>query len=423
MKEEVLWVLWQYLYFDTTQLLTTEGQPLYLKSNGHKHSNSGPDFTNASILLDGIQWKGDVEIHVRSSDWYKHQHHSDPAYESVILHVVYDHDRVVYRSDGTTIPTLELKSYIPELFWQQYEKLIHSNTSIACASLSHELIPIRWQQMKDRTLIERLEQKSKQWMPEFPQHPDWKNIAFQLLAKGFGTNLNEDVFLRVAQNVDIHLVAKLSYDSTKVEALMMGMSGWLQDKQLQDEYYLKLKKEFEYLRHTYSFHQSVNAHEWKFLRTRPANFPTLRMAQLASVVRQSNWFENIFQGDIALLKQYLKSVVSNEYWKCHTHFGKESHLNSLQIGKDFIELIIINSVVPFMTLQAIYYKEDIIWDKIFKILEQLPAEKNKYTRLWTDIGIPVQNAADSQSLLQLYKQYCSEKKCLSCSIGIQLLKR
>ncbi|MFN8414964.1 MAG: DUF2851 family protein [Cytophagaceae bacterium] len=423
MKEDVLWVLWQYLYFDTTQLFTTEGQPLYLKSNGHKHSNSGPDFTEASILLDGIHWKGDVEIHVKSSDWYKHKHDTDPAYESVILHVVYNHDRVVYRTDGTQIPTLELKSYVPQSFWTKYESIIHSNTSIACASLSHELIPIRWQQMKDRVLIERLEQKSKQWIPEFLQHPDWKNIAFQLLAKGFGSNLNEDIFLSVAQKIDVHLLSKLSYEPVKVEALMMGMSGWLQDKQLQDEYYLKLKKEFEYLRHTYSLEEGVDEHEWKFLRTRPANFPTLRMAQFISLIQQANWFENIFQENIALLKQYFKTTVAHDYWKYHTHFGRESHLNPLQIGKDFVELIIINSVIPFMTLQAMYYKEDVIWDKIFKILEQLPAEKNKYTRLWSDIGIPVQNAADSQSLLQLYKQYCSEKKCLSCSIGIQLLKR
>lgn len=423
MKEEVLWVLWQYLYFDTTQLFTTEGQPLYIKSNGHKHCNSGPDFTEAAILLEGIHWKGDVEIHIKSSDWYKHQHELDPAYESVILHVVYHHDRVVYRTDGTAIPTLELKHYIPESFWKKYEALIQGESSIACAELSHELIPIRWQQMKDRALIERLEQKSKQWLPEFPQHPDWKNIAFQLLAKGFGSNLNDDLFLRVATKIDVHLLTKLSYDSIKIEALLMGMSGWLQTKQIQEDYYVRLQKEFDYLAHTYSLEINVEAHEWKFLRTRPANFPTLRMAQLISVLQQPLWYDQIFQEDVRIIKQALKGAIANEYWKFHTHFGRESHVNSLQIGNDFMELVIINAVVPFMTLQAMYYKEDVIWDKIFKILEQLPAENNRYTRLWSDIGISVQNAADSQSLLQLYKHYCSEKKCLSCSIGIQLLKQ
>lgn len=420
-NEELLWVLWQNLLFSVENLKTTSGESIIIKRTGTLNSHAGPDFSLALLTIGGIEWCGDIEIHTKASDWNKHNHSVDAAYESVILHVVYDADVEIIRVDGTVIPVLELKHRIKESHLNTHRYLLESQAVIPCASAFPSIKSITIEQMKQRVLVERLERKTDALFLQLKDQPNWKNVAGKLIFKSFGTGLNDFLFERMAQYIDFNKLDRLTYAPKSIEALFFGLAGMLEG--LFDEAYPnELVKEFDYLKRTLAVESVVQLSEWKFLRTRPSNFPTVRLAQLARVFSDSEWFHRFTAvQDFKSAQQFLDIELS-EYWHTHYRFNQQAHTSKKHIGATFTNTFLINACIPYLALEARYMKSEEVWDQVFQFIDSLKAEDNVITRKWVDLGMKMTSGFDSQSALELYKMYCTHKKCLSCSIGYSILR-
>jgi hypothetical protein len=420
-NEELLWVLWQNLLFSVEDLKTTTGDSIIIKRTGTLNAHAGPDFSLASLVIGSIEWRGDIEIHTKSSDWNKHKHQFNPAYESVILHVVYEADVDIERADGTTIPVLELKHRISSNHLQTYQYLMQQESVIPCASMFTQTNPIVIEQMKQRVLVERLERKTEAHFLLLKEQPNWKMIVGRLIFKSFGTGLNDFLFERLAKHIDFNKLDRLSYSPKSIEALFFGLAGMLEDT-LEGPYPRELKKEFDYLKRTLAVVPVVQYSEWKFLRTRPTNFPTIRLAQLAAVFSNPEWyylFASIKDSKQAAL--FLKNDTAS-YWHTHYRFDIASKHLIKQTGATFINTFIINACIPFIALEARYNKNEEKWEEVFQFIDSIKAEDNVITRKWIELGMNMKTGFDSQSSLELYKMYCTHKKCLSCSIGYSILR-
>jgi len=420
-SEELLWVLWQNLLFSVEDLTTTKQEQIIIKRNGTLNKHAGPDFSMAHLVIGAIEWRGDVEIHTRASDWNKHKHQHDPAYESVILHVVYEADEEIIRSDGTAIPVLELKNRISENHLKTYENLMLANSVLPCEKLFNKVNPIVIEQMKQRILVERLERKTDDLYQLLKEQPHWKMMAGRLIFKSFGTGLNDVLFERLAEHIDFNKLDRLSYAPKSIEALLFGMAGMLEGD-MKDPYPNELKKEFTYLQRTLQVDPVVQESEWKFLRTRPTNFPTIRLAQLAAIFTNPDWYINFIRiRDIKDSQVFFMNSIHG-YWLNHYRFDVESPPLNKHIGKAFINTFLINACIPYIALEARYTKDDEKWNDVFQCIDALKAEDNTITRLWSKLGMKMQTGFDSQASLELYKMYCTRKKCLSCSIGFSILR-
>ncbi len=420
-NEELLWVLWQHLLFSVDSLQTTTGESIIIKRTGTLNVHAGPDFSLAKLCIGSIEWAGDVEIHTKASDWYKHKHQHNPAYESVILHVVYEADAEITRADGSYIPVLELKNRIQEKHLETYGYLMEEKASIPCAHLIHSMPAIVIEQMKQRILIERLERKTDTLFELLTDQPNWKMIAGRLIFKSFGTGLNDYLFERMAQQLDFNKLDRLSYAPKSIEALFFGNAGML-DNAWKDDFPVALKKEYDYLKRTQTPSCSIEISEWKFLRTRPVNFPTIRLAQLASVFSNVDWYASFSAITSVKHAEDFLTVTPSAYWSDHYRFDVSSKPTPKHIGKTFANAFLLNAYIPFLVLHARYYKNDAVWEQIFELLDTIQAEDNVITRIWKELGVRMQTGFDSQSCLELYKMYCTHKKCLSCSIGFSILR-
>jgi hypothetical protein len=420
-NEELLWVLWQNLLFSVDELKTTSGESIIIKRTGTLNAHAGPDFSLALIGIDGMEWCGDIEIHTKASDWNRHKHSVDAAYESVILHVVYDADAEIRRMDGTVIPVLELKDRIQESHLKTYRYLMESQAVVPCAHAFASIKSIVIEQMKQRVLVERLERKTDTLFLQLKDQPNWKNVAGKLIFKSFGTGLNDFLFERMAQHIDFNKLDRLSYAPKSIEALFFGLAGML-EKCFEEEYPNALRKEFDYLKRTLTVESVIQASEWKFLRTRPSNFPTIRLAQLARVFSNPEWFHDFTAIQNLKSAQYFLNIELSEYWQTHYRFDQHTHVSAKHIGTTFTNTFLINACIPYLVLEARYMKSEEVWDKVFQFIDSLKAEDNVITRKWVDLGMKMKTGFDSQSALELYKMYCTHKKCLSCSIGYSILR-
>ena len=420
-NEELLWVLWQNLLFSVENLKTTSGETIIIKRTGTLNAHAGPDFSLALLTIGGIEWCGDVEIHAKASDWNKHNHSVDGAYESVILHVVYDADVEITRVDGTIIPVLELKHRIEESHLNTHRYLMESQAIVPCASAFSSIKPIVIEQMKQRVLVERLERKTDVLFLQLKDQPNWKNVAGKLIFKSFGTGLNDFLFERMAQHIDFNKLDRLSYAPKSIEALFFGLAGMLEES-FNEVYPNALIKEFDYLKRTLVVESVVQLSEWKFLRTRPSNFPTVRLAQLARIFSDAEWVHRFIDiHDFKSAQQFL-NIALPEYWHTHYRFDQQSHTSVKHIGATFTNTFLINACIPYLVLEARYMKSEEVWDKVFQFIDSLKAEDNVITRKWLGLGMKMTSGFDSQSALELYKMYCTHKKCLSCSIGYSILR-
>lgn len=421
MNEELLWVLWQHLLFSVDSLQTTTGESIVVKRTGALNAHAGPDFSLAHVYLDGIEWVGDVEIHTKASDWYKHKHQHNPAYESVILHVVYEADVDITRADGTCIPVLELKSRIQTMHLETYAYLMEEKTCIPCTHLIRSVPAIVVEQMKQRVLIERLERKTNDLFKLLADQPNWKMIAGRLIFKSFGTGLNDYLFERMAAQIDFNKLDRLSYAPKSVEALLFGWAGML-DKAWMDDFPVAMKKEYTYLQRTQTISCMIDLSEWKFLRTRPVNFPTIRLAQLAAIFSKTDWYAAFNSIKSVKDAETFLNVILSPYWLDHYRFDVLSKPAAKNIGKSFTNTFLLNAYIPFLVLHARYYKSEETWEQIFELLNTIQAEDNVITRVWQTLDVPMKTGFDSQSCLELYKMYCTPKKCLTCSIGFSILR-
>jgi hypothetical protein len=422
MQEDLLHFIWKTNKLHSKRLTTIHGEVVHIEDVGLHNDNSGPDFFNAKLRIDGQLWAGNVEIHVKSSDWHAHNHSNDSNYDNVILHVVWEHDSEVLRKDGSPIPVLCLNTYIEEDILSVYESLFKKgrNSFINCDADIAQTSPLIWNNWLDRLFVERMEAKStliRNLLKVYQN--DWERVLFILLFKNFGSKINGPLFLEVGRKIDFHIVRKLIGKPLQMEALFMGMAGLLQKGPEGDSYYLTLQEEFLYLAQKFDL-RPVALRPPEFFKLRPANFPTIRLAQLANFYAANH---NIFHRLVNDGSQHIKvmfQVALHPYWENHYNFGKESPKKKKSLSSTFIDLIIINTIFP---LRFCYLKQRGLNPSEVEmgLLEELKAENNGVLKKYARLQVVASNAKESQALLQLYQGYCTQNKCLQCAVGAALL--
>ncbi|MDW7694742.1 DUF2851 family protein [Flammeovirgaceae bacterium SG7u.111] len=423
MKEDFLHYIWQFQYFEKGGLKLDSGEKLNILKPGFKNSDAGPDFKEAKIIIGEVEWAGHVEIHLSSSDWKAHRHEQDPAYNNVILHVVWKNNAEAIREDGTPIPTLSLEKLTDPTLLYRYEYLINQADTILCSDRLKEVKPISRLAMYDKAFASRLEEKSAfvfQLLSENEQN--WEESAYQLLAQNFGFKVNNQAFLHLAKALPLKILRKHADSLAQMEALVFGQAGFL-DTEPTDEYQQALQKEYRFLAHKYRLgSKKIDKVEWKFARLRPANSPTLRLAQFAALLQKeiSICSRLIFSGGLGKLEKAFEAEAS-AYWKTHYNFGKKGQKSFAKLGKGSRDILIINTVIPVLEAYAAFKDQAQYHERAVEFLERLKPENNKITREWKALGIEIKSAYDSQALLGLYRSFCEQKKCLSCNIGVEIL--
>ena len=421
MREDFLHYLWKTMRFQTVGLKTVCGDVISVVSPGQYLQLSGPDFFNAQVVIDGQKWAGNIEIHLKSSDWYLHHHESDPAYENVILHVVWEHDVEIFRRDNSVIPVLELSKYTDAKELNAYQELLVLKSWIYCEKQISSVPPLTFSNWIDRLFFERLEEKTKS-IEGYARanHGDWEAVLFWMLAKNFGLNTNGDAFLDVARAVPFHVVRKELVDVENLEALFFGCAGML-EIETDDAYVIGLISRFRFLSAKYGL-TAVVGPALQFFKHRPDNFPTIRLAQLAALIHNSSHlFARILETiELGELRDVF-NVSANDYWHYHYRFDELSAFRIKNTGKEMCNNILINTVIPVLFAYGCYHKEEKYKMKAIQWLEETEAESNAITRGFTQLKIENRSAFDSQSLIELKTQYCDPRHCLKCSIGNTIL--
>lgn len=417
MKEDFLQYLWRIQHFNHRRLQTTTGQRIEVIQPGLHNTHAGPDFLDARLRIGGTLWAGNVEIHLQASDWRAHQHQHDPAYANVVLHVVLVEDEVIYHPDGERLATLELQRRIPKRLAQRYQKLLQQQTWIPCQAQFTQVPELtRWMWL-DRLLVERLEAKTAR-IRERLLHTqnDWESSFYQLLARAYGLQVNADPFEQLARSLPLNLIGKHKDQLRQIEALLFGQAGLL-EKDFKDDYPQKLQREYRHLRAKYQLRPLPPA-SWKFLRLRPANFPTLRIAQFAMLLHQAtHLFSKVLVARRVVEIENLFDRRISAYWQTHYRFDRPSQKRTKKLGKKTIHLLLINTIAPFIFHYGHTQDEARYKDQALQLLEELPAEHNHIIQHWKQLDMQPKSAYQSQALLQLKKQYCQRKRCLQCGIG------
>lgn len=421
MKEDFLHYVWQNKKFDFVNLKTTQGESLQIINSGISTNQSGPDFFNAQIVIEGQKWAGNIEIHLKSSDWYLHQHENDVNYDNVILHVVWENDVPILRKNNSEIAVLELKNSIPSNLLNQYQKLNAKKNWINCENEVTKIPEFVLKNWQERLYIERLERKAIPILEVLSQtNNDWEAAFFCLLAKNFGLNVNGESFFQLAKTIPFSIVRKESFNVTYLEALFFGFSN-LFPLNPQDNYLKDLVALFDYLKTKYQL-ETFFLPKMEFFRLRPDNFPTVRLAQLAMLYhKHRNLFSKILEVKTMNELYKLFEINVSDYWLTHYNFDKKSLHKDKKLSKNFIDLIFINTVLPVKMAYSKFLGIDIDEDLIY-LLTQIKPEKNIVINKFVEIGLSVNNSLDSQSLIQLKNEYCNKARCLQCAIGITLLK-
>lgn len=422
MKEDFLHYVWQYKKFDFSNLKTVAGDELTILNSGQYLRQSGPDFFNAQIIIGHQKWAGNVEIHLKSSDWYLHQHENDHHYDNVILHVVWEHDTPIFRKDNSEIPTLALKPYVDDHILKQYLSLTTPKSWIYCESQIEAVEEFVFKNWQERLFFERLERKAIP-IEELLQETDndWEAVLFYMLAKNFGLNTNGEIFLKMAKSIPFSIIRKESFEVENLEALLFGKLDLL-PMDAEDFYGKDLQNRSTYITQKYRLKKTF-IEPVQFFKHRPDNFPTIRLAQLAMLYhKRQNLFSKIVTTHSLADFYKLFDLGVSSYWETHYQFEKESPKKKKQCTKSFIDLLVINTIVPFQFAYAKSLGKEIS-ESLLQLMETIAPEKNIIIEKFSNFGIHSKSAFESQSLLQLKNNYCNHGKCLQCALGIQLLKQ
>lgn len=417
MQEDFLHYIWQYKKLDVLHLKTTQNEALEIVSVGQYNLNSGPDFFNAQLKIGGQLWAGNVEVHIKSSDWYVHRHEQDRAYDNVILHVVWEHDTEVYRKDHTQIPTLELQHGIDQRLLENYKKLYaKQNKWINCENQFAEVETLIVDHWLERLYFERLERKSNLILDLLQQSEnDWEAVLFKLLAKNFGLKVNGEAFFSLANSLDFSIVRKAQKSAKLLEALLFGQSRLL-DHDIQDGYYLNLVKEYRFLKQKFQLDNDT-VMPLQFFRLRPPNFPTIRLSQLAVLYHTH---DNLFSKAIAAktMDEYYKlfDVSASSFWETHYTFEKQTKSSNKKLTKAFVDLLVINTMLPLKFCHALHTGKN-IEDEIIDIASSIVSENNTIVDAFNSLKSVSKSSWQSQALIQLKTEYCDKNKCLQCRIG------
>lgn len=420
MKESVLQYVWQHKLFVQHGLTTTTGQQVKIIDVGRLNADSGPDFFNAKVQLDYTLWAGNIEIHVNSSDWYRHHHDDDDRYNSVILHVVLRADQEIIVAGHRQLPQLELK--FPEQIERRFEELTFSSRWLPCIDHLEKVPPLVWLSWKNALIYERLTTKVSEIRDQLvAKRFDFDEVFFSVIARSFGFSINGAAFEAMAKSVSWLVVLKNRNSLLQLEALLMGQSGLLFKAQRNfpaDEYLHALATEYRLQQHKYGL-IPIPASLWRWLRLRPENFPEIRIAQLASLLYSNDHLFRDFveNPELEYWMQILSQSEVSEYWKYHVLAGVPTSKQLIRPGTASLTGLIINAVVPMSFCYAEYLANFAMKEKLVTILERLPVENNVIVRNWKKAGVDAVSASDSQALIQLYKKYCETKNCLRCRIG------
>lgn len=417
MTEQLLQYIWQFQYFNTHDLTTADGEPVTIVNRGIHNINQGPDFLQAAVRIGTTSWAGHVELHIKTSQWEAHQHSSDPNYDNVILHVVWINDKKL----PLAVPVLELQGRVSRLLLDRYQEWMNANEFIPCQKSMHSVPELVWLKWKERLLAERLQEKSAivlQYLAESNGH--WEEVCWWLLAKNFGIKVNSEAFEAIARSLPVNLLSKHKNQVQQLEALLLGQAGLLRGE-FSEAYAQMLQKEYDFLQKKYQLtptHIPVQQ-----LRMRPAGFPAVRLAQLAMLVHQSSHLFSRFIAldEIKAIKQLL-DVTANDFWHYHYTLHQSGTYKEKRAGGQLAENILVNTIAPLVFAYGKYHGKPEYRDKVLQWMEQLPAEKNSITKNYAALGVQVQNAFDSQALLQLKNNYCNKKRCLECAVGNKILK-
>lgn len=422
MKEDFLHYIWKFKKFDTLNLRDATNQPIQVFNSGYYLQLEGPDFFNAQIQIGDQKWAGNVEIHIKSSDWYIHNHETDEAYQSVILHVVWEHDSEIFRKDNSKIPVLELKKYVDQSLLEAYEILKKTKSWIFCENQLGSIKPFTLNHWLQRLYVERLERKSNSINELVTKtHSDWEAVLFCLLAKNFGLNTNGELFYAIAQEIPFSIIRKEHFELENLEAIFFAKAGLLSHEK-EDLYFKNLVERFSFLENKYQLFTAIFETP-QFFKHRPDNFPTIRLAQLASLYHeQQNLFVKIIEANsIDAIYDIFKIVVS-DYWQTHYIFDKSSTKKSKVLSKAFINLLIINTIVPIKFAYATAKNEESI-ESLIGLLNSIPPENNAIVQKFNSFHLNSKSAFETQAVLQLKNEYCNKSRCLECAIGIELLKK
>ncbi|QKG80648.1 DUF2851 family protein [Tenuifilum thalassicum] len=419
MEESLLHFIWRYQHFTLNGLKTHDGETIEIVDPGFHNTNSGPDFTNAKIRIGNTIWAGNVEIHIKSSDWFRHNHHTDPAYNNVILHVVVENDKIAETSKGEKIQTLAIP--YPKELSKNFDSLINSKRWLPCSEKIKNIDSLLISSTIDRMLAERLEDKTKRIDESINQcHGSWEEAFYQEFARSFGLKNNAMPFQLLAKITPLKVLAKHKNSIFQIEALLLGQSGLLKEAK-SDEYVDALKKEYTFLRKKFNL-SPIEGSLWKFLRQRPASFPTIRIALLAKLIHcSSGLFAQLMEvGSLKDIEKLLKVDVS-DYWQTHYIFGEKSITKPKHLGSEAIKTITINSIIPFMFAYGRKRSMQNLEQKALELLQALPAENNSIIKNFSTLDIKASNAYESQALIHLKNHYCDTRKCIYCPVGVRIL--
>ena len=418
MNERLLQYIWQFQYFSTGDLCTEAGESIRVLHPGIWNKDQGPDFSNAKIRIGNTVWAGAVELHLRNSDWFRHRHQGDTNYSNVILHVVWEKDN---KPGPAGIPLLVLGGRVPRVLLEKYKALLQQAVFIPCEKQVATVPALHWQSWQERLLAERLLRKAGQVKDLLRQNNfHWEETAWWMLARYMGLRVNADSFEAIARSVSLRMIADCRHSLLLVEALLLGQAGLL-NQSFTERYPKELQTAYRHLQHKYRL-QPVNR-PLNFLRMRPVNFPTIRLAQLAVLLQGTQQlFATITAAEEADATRQLLMVKAGDYWDNHYRLEQLSPLAEKRIGHDMADMLLINTLVPLLFAWGDYHQHQHAKEKALRWLLSIRAENNSIIRSWEKAGICPQNSFESQSLLELHQSYCMEKRCLECGVGANIIR-
>ena len=418
--ERLLHYVWKYKLYAATSLATTDGRPVQVIDPGMQNTDAGSDFFNAKIKIDETLWAGSVEIHDKSSDWLLHHHETDKAYDGVILHITGVDDFQPFRTNGEPVPQMLLT--VPENVLRSIDWLLYRETALPCLDHIAGIDPLHIACWMEALLSERLERKTHDiFLLLDAYQSDWNEVFYITLTRNFGFGVNNDAFERLAKSLPLRCIQKQRSSHSQIEAMLFGQAGMLTEEN-DDHYYRLLQREYDFLRHKFGL-SPMEDFVFKNLRTRPANFPYLKVAQLAALwVQHDTLFSAILEaGSTGEIKKYFR-IPPSGYWETHYHFRYASPRKEKTIGENALNILLINTVVPMLFAYGLHNKQPEYCERATRLLESIPPEKNTIVSTFCNAGIAVHHAGDSQALIQLKREYCEKKKCLYCRIGFRMLK-
>ncbi len=418
MGEELLHFAYQYRLYDKAVFFNTDHAELM--EVGKHNTDAGPDFIGAKLKTKEAVWVGNVEIHVKSSDWNLHKHNTDKAYNNVILHVVQNHNCDVYTENGRLLPVLEIQ--ISDKIKNKYSDFVQHKGAIACEDYIKSVDTFKLKMWLSKVLVQRLHKKVEniKHLLEFNNN-DWESVLYQSMARGFGFKINSEPFEKLAKSISRKIISKHK-NPFQIESVFMGQAGFLADDNNEDTYYNKLKNEYVFLKNKFDL-CALDKHEWKFLRLRPSNFPTIRIAQFANLmVKYDSLFSKVIKAKSVDDLFNIFEIKASEYWDTHYTFGHQSAKRIKIMGTQSVNSILINSLVPFLFAYGKFIDNEEIKDRAISFLDKIKPEKNRIISMWKNMGIKAISSFDTQALIEQKKSYCDDTKCLKCGIGIAILR-